>query len=80
MKYKFINSQKIIKVSPRMQERKSAVIYANEQDEPKIEYKDLVIEEKPTYNSETQELFSWFEDGEVITQKYKVIDKEAPIE
>ena len=77
MKYKFINSQKIIKVSPRMQERKSAVIYANEQDEPKIEYKNLVIEEKPTYNPETQELFSWFEDGEVITQKFKVIDKEG---
>lgn len=80
MKYKFINSQKIIKVSPRMQDRKSAVIYANEQDEPKIEYKDLVIEEKPIYNPETQELFSWFEDGEVITQKFKVIDKGVLIE
>lgn len=76
MKYRFINSQKIIKVSPRMQEAKSPIIYANEEDEPNIEYKDLVIEEKPSYNEKTQELVSWFEDGRVITQKFRVIDKE----
>ena len=76
MKYRYINSQKIIKVSPRMQKSKSAVIYANEENEPIIEYKDLVIEEKPSYNEETQELVSWFEDGKVITQKFRVIDKE----
>ena len=76
MKYKFINSQKIIKVSPRMQNVKSGIIYANEEDEPKIEYKDLIIEERPSYNEETQELISWFEDGEVITQKFNVIEKE----
>lgn len=76
MKYKYINSQKIMKVPPKRQKTTSAIIYANEEDEPKIEYKDLVIEEKPTYNEKTQELYSWFEDGEVITQKFKVIDKE----
>ena len=77
MKYRFINSQKIIKVSPRMQEVKSTVIYANEEDEPEVKYKDLVIEERPSYNENTQELVSWFEDGIVITQKFKVIDKEG---
>lgn len=76
MKYRYINSQKIIKVSPRRQQTTSAIIYANEEEEPIIKYKDLVIEEKPSYNEETQELFSWFEDGKAITQKFKVIDKE----
>ena len=47
-------------------------MWFNEEDEPKVEYKELVIEEKPTYNKETQELFSWFEDGEVITKKFEV--------
>lgn len=77
MKYKYINRSKIIRISPRMQQAHSGIIYANKSDEPRQDYKDLVIEEKPSYNEKTQELFSWFEDGEVITQKFKVIDKEA---
>ena len=55
---------------------KSNIIYANEEDEPKVEYKELVIEEKPNYDPETQELYSWFEDGDVITKKFEVIYKE----
>ena len=74
MKYKFINEEKILKVSPLMQKWEEKYVYANEQ---KTEYKELVIEEKPTYDGETQELYSWFEDGEVITQKFKVVNKEA---
>ena len=76
MKYKFINSQKILIISPRLQKIQSvnAYVYANKQN---IEFKELVIEEKPTYNEKTQELYSWFENGEVITQKFKVIDKEV---
>lgn len=77
MKYKFMNSQKIIKVLPRRQQENSAIIYANEEDKPIVKFKDLVIEEKPTYDEKTQKLYSWFEDGEVITQKFKVIDKEV---
>lgn len=74
--YRFISNTKISKVSPRTIKSKSNIVYANEEDEPKVEYKELVIEEKPNYNSETQELHSWFEDGEVITQRFKVIEKE----
>lgn len=73
MKYRFINKEKILKVSPLMQKWSENYVYANKQN---IEFKDLVVEEKPTYNEETQELYSWFEDGEVITQRFKVVDKE----
>ena len=74
MKYRFINKEKILKVSPLMQKWSENYVYANKQN---IEFKELVIEEKPTYNEKTQELYSWFENGEVITQKFKVIDKEV---
>jgi hypothetical protein len=72
MKYRFINKEKILKISPLMQKWSENYVYANKQN---IEFKELVVEEKPTYNEETQELYSWFENGEVITQKFKVIDK-----
>lgn len=74
--YLFINFQKIIRINPK-RINNSSIIYANEEDEPKVEYKELVVEEKPVYDEKTQELYSWFEDGEVITQKFKVIEKEA---
>lgn len=74
MKYRFINKEKILKVSPLMQKWSENYVYANKQN---IEFKELIVEEKPTYNEETQELYSWFENGEVITQKFKVIDKEG---
>ena len=77
MKYKFINKDKILKVSPLMQKWSENYVYANKQN---IEFKELVVEEKPTYNEETQELYSWFEDGEVITQKFKVVDIEEESE
>ena len=35
-----------------------------------------ILGEKPNYDPETQELYSWFEDGEVITKKFEVINKE----
>ena len=72
MKYRFINKEKILKVSPLMQKWSENYIYANKQN---IEFKELVVEEKPIYNEETQELYSWFENGEVITQKFEIVDK-----
>ena len=72
MKYRFINEEKILKISPLMESWSKNYVYANKQNN---EFKELVIEEKPTYDEVTQELYSWFEDGEVITQKFKVIDK-----
>lgn len=72
MKYRFINKEKILKVSPLMQKWSENYVYANKQN---IEFKELVVEEKPIYNEETQELYSWFENGEVITQKFKIVDK-----
>lgn len=74
--YRFISNTKISKVSPRMIKSKSNIVYANEEDAPKVEYKELVAEEKPVYDEKTQKLYSWFEDGAVITKKFEVIDKE----
>jgi len=74
MKYKFINKDKILKVSPLMEKFEEKYLYANGQ---KSEFKELVIEQKPNYNHKTQELYSWFEDGEVITQKFKAVEKIA---
>lgn len=71
MKYKFINKEKILMASPLIEKFDENVLYAN----GKSELKELVIEEKPTYNPETQELYSWFENGEVITQKFKIVEK-----
>ena len=75
MKYKFLNSQRIAKEGVSQFE-KSAIVFANDDDKPIVEYKELVVEKKPTYDEKTQKLHSWFEDGEVITQKFEVIDKE----
>lgn len=72
MKYRFINKEKILRVSPLIEKFEEKYVYANGQ---KSEFKELVVEEKPTYDEETQELYSWFENGEVITQKFKVIEK-----
>ena len=74
MKYKFINKEKILKVSPLMKKWSENYIYANTKNN---QFKELVVEDKPAYDEERQELFSWFEDGEVITQRFKVIDKEV---
>lgn len=73
MKYKFINKEKILKISALMEKFQEKYIYANGKN---TDYKELAIEEKPAYDEKTQELYSWFEDGEVITQKFKVIEKE----
>ncbi len=76
MKYKYVDTTKILPVTPRMEHRTN-YMYANKEDIPKNDFKELVIEEKPTYNEKTQKLYSWFENGEVIIQKFKVIDKEG---
>lgn len=77
MKYKFINKKKIFRISPLMEKWQRGYLFANEIDNPINQFKELVVEAKPNYDEETQELYSWFEDGEVITQKFKVIDKEV---
>ena len=77
-KYKFINETKIKPLGIIAQSMISQYVFANEPDWLK-DYKELVIEEKPTYDEETQELYSWFEDGEVITQKFKVVDKRGKV-
>lgn len=77
MKYKFLNKKRIFKISPAMERWQKGYLYANERDNPSYQFKELVVEEKPAYNPETQELYSWYEDGEVITQKFKVVDKDV---
>lgn len=79
MKYIYKNENEIIKISDRLYQYKmknSSIIYADEKDKPINTYKDLVIEEKPNYNPETQELISYFEDGKVIRKKYRIVEKE----
>lgn len=83
MKYKFIDKEKILPLKDYMIVNPSSTpyVYANadflqkEYERAMAEYKELVVEEKPTYDKETQELYSWYEDGETITQKFEVIDK-----
>ena len=83
MKYKFIDKEKILPLKDYMiiNPNSSPYVYANENylqeeyDRTMAEYKELVVEEKPTYDEETQELYSWYENGEVITQKFKVVEK-----
>jgi hypothetical protein len=74
--YKFIDKNKIEPLGLFARALYYSYRYANEPDFIK-EYKELVIEEKPEYDEETQELYSWYEDGEVITQKFKIIEKTA---
>ena len=85
MKYKFIDKDKILLFNDYMvpNPKSSPYIYANEDylqkeyEKAMAEYKELVVEEKPTYDEETQILESWYENGEVITQKFKVVNKEV---
>ena len=82
MKYKFIDKDKVLPLNDYLipNPKSSPYVYANadylqkEYDRIMSEYKELVVEEKPAYDKETQELYSWFENGEVITQKFEVID------
>ena len=73
--YKFIDENKIEPLGLYPRTLYYSYRYANEPEFIKG-YKKLVIEEKPAYDEETQKLYSWFEDGEVITQKFKVVEKE----
>lgn len=74
--YVYVNKNKIIKVSQRLINLKSGATYADAGYVPTSSYKELIIEDKPVYNETTEELLSWFEDGDVITQKFKVVKKE----
>lgn len=72
--YKFVDKDKIEPLGLFARSLYYSYRYAKEPNFVKG-YKELVIEEKPIYDEETQELDSWYEDGEVITQKFKVVDK-----
>lgn len=79
MKYIYKNENEIIRISDRLYKYKlksDAIMYANEDDKPITIYKDLVIEEEPDYNPDEQELIAYFEDGDVIRKKYRIINKE----
>ena len=79
MTYIYVNRTTVLPFTKRMEmmQKQRNVMCVNEESTPVIKPKELVIENTPTYNEETQELFSWFEDGDVITKKFEVIDKEA---
>ena len=69
MKYIYKNENEIIRISDRLYKYKlksDAIMYANEDDKPITIYKDLIIEE----------LIAYFEDGDVIRKKYRIINKE----
>lgn len=79
MKYIYINRTTVLPFTKRMEmmQKQRNAMCLNEESTPVIEHKELVIENTPTYNEETQELYSWFEDGDVITKKFEVIEKEV---
>jgi hypothetical protein len=50
------------------------ITYANNEEKAReAGFKDLVIEEQPEYDPETEWLDYTYEDGEVITQKWVVM-------
>ena len=44
----------------------------NEEKAREVGFKDLVIDEQPEYNPDTEWLDYYYTDGEVITQKWNV--------
>ena len=49
------------------------ITYANNEEKAReAGFKDLVIEEQPEYDPETEWLDFYYEDGQVITQKWEV--------
>lgn len=78
MKYIYVNRTTVLPFTKRMEmmQKQRNAMCLNEESTQVIEPKELVVEEKPTYNEETQELYSWFEDGELITKKFEVVEKE----
>lgn len=49
------------------------ITYANNEEKAReVGYKDLVIEEQPTYDTETEYLDYFYQDGDVITQMWEV--------
>ena len=47
--------------------------YANNEEKAReAGFKDLVIEEQPEFNPETEWLDNYYVDGEVITQKWEI--------
>ncbi len=49
----------------------------NEQKAREVGFKDLVVDEQPTYDEQTEWLDYEYEDGEVITQKWVVMPIEV---
>ena len=55
--------------------------YANNEEKAReVGFKDLVIDEQPTYDTETEYLDYVYEDGEVIEQKWVVMPIEEETE
>ena len=49
------------------------ITYANNEEKAReAGFKDLVIEEQPEFNPDTEWLDHYYEDGEVITKKWEV--------
>ena len=50
------------------------ITYANNEEKAReVGFKDLVVDEQPTYDEQTEWLDYEYEDGEVITQKWVVM-------
>ena len=57
------------------------VTYANNEEKAReVGFKDLVIDEQPTYDEQTEWLDYEYEDGEVIEQKWVVMPIEKEVE
>ncbi len=80
-RYKYVDVNTIVPVPMRLRKNNiKSYVYANEEEEKDLG-KELIIEDKPTYDKATQELYSWFEElDDTIVQHFKVINKEEVIE
>ena len=68
---KFINSKRIERY--RGYVIIDGTTYVNNEEKAReAGYKDLIIEEQPEYNPETEWPDCYYEDGEVITQKWEI--------
>lgn len=74
---KYINSKKIERYKGFV--IIDGITYANNEEKAReVGFKDLIVEEQPEYDYETEYLDYYYVDGEVITQKWEV--KPIPVE
>ena len=78
MKYKFIDEDNVKPLKKGFVVLDGKII-TNPSDEviAKLGYKDMVVEEEPEYDMETQYLKTKYKDGDLITQYWEITEIEV---